>query len=580
MAANWLLEIGAPFDPVPSSDELKAFVAQCERQWSLLANKGERGSYYSVMLERAPSMRAAAGNPSEIARLAAEAKDLSYAAIDQLVKQAAGKGGTVNPAKVPELKKMAEELIAEQAGMSHVVLPEGLVEDRMTTLSLGGSGAAAASGAASGLFLELIAKKPAGSHKYRSIEQDLSLFDVDNFVDYAYGPSSWPGTPGSPAEVQARAEAKLGDYQKGTSERSAAERLRSRARELASTPEEWQRYIEYLRWRDSKAALDRVGKLARLADGQVSADVAETAVKKIAALQGNRERARELLEGYCASQEPALVLQDSASSAAVSPAATVAAEQTAFAPIERDISGVDFVTCPRCGRRVSADSQFCTTCGASMLAHPSRAVPVASAAPVRQRPVQRQVQVQPQRQMQVQPQRQVQVQSQRQVPPQPAPKKRSAAPIVVLVIIVLLLAAAAGAFFALGGVDRFFGGQEASEQGAVQVDSSSMTDCSASTRIVPILRSGGYLERYQVAISELPTSDGAPKSSEEIMRLNVTGNGGGFSMQDFLDNGADLSDGRYQLVITDSDTGIEYRLVVNFRKTDSSAPKTVELNCG
>ena len=83
-----------------------------------------------------------------------------------------------------------------------------------------------------GLYERLVVTRPPGTSKFRSMRQDLALFEADDLYAYACPISAQNPRLASSEALIARAEQRVQDWMRNTSERSAAERLCSRARAL------------------------------------------------------------------------------------------------------------------------------------------------------------------------------------------------------------------------------------------------------------------------------------------------------------------------------------------------------------
>lgn len=587
MATNWLLELGIPFDPPPGQGEISDILDQREREFSLNANKGEQGSYYSVMLERLAFVRAELADKEKLAQYAEQAKRVSYPVIDQLISQTKGLDAeSPDPDKVQEITGFAQDIIGDRAGMTHVVLPDGLVEERIrfTSAGLGGS-VSQKDDEAVRTYQLLVEKKPDGQHKFRSFEKDLSLFSADNLYDYAMGGNaSWDEIRDASIEdLLERIEAKVGDLRKGSSERSAAERLRTRAREICADSREWEKYCTYLAWRDTRESLERLARLARLSDGSLTQESVRMAVDKIAELQGDAQKAELVVRGYCASQDPPLEMPDMQAGKKGKGKSSSGARR--MPRIQADSSGINLVTCPHCGKRTN-NGPYCAECGKS-LSPTGRATNVQSTiasnvagyGSAGQFPDARQMQ-QPvmQQQMGTQvynlgvPSGPAQQQEVYSAPPA-EPRKGSKLPAIIASALVVV-AIAMVAFVFAGGLAS----SQDSVSPGVEVDAGSAVEVASSTRITPQITDGEPITLYTVELKQRPGNADSGDFSELLMEINVSGDGG-FSMQDFMKYGATLSSKRYELILTDSATNNQYKLYVNYQTSTEGVDDEIKLMC-
>ena len=206
----------------------------------------------------------------------------------------------------------------------------------------------------------MVATKPSGAPKYRSLTKDLSVFGAADLYEYSCPKGVANPRKASSESLVGSADIRINDYGKITSERSAAERLRSRAREIFGDESERERYDAYLQWAALKAVFDALAQAPR-ADGKVADQaVADARTELTNLLDGDVAKAQALLEDYDKNYDGkiGLVQRESPVETEVS---SVSDKPIAQPQLEK--------TCPSCGSRVKQNSRFCSYCRYDFVHH-------------------------------------------------------------------------------------------------------------------------------------------------------------------------------------------------------------------
>ena len=201
-----------------------------------------------------------------------------------------------------------------------------------------------------GLYAQMVATKPPGTPKYRSFSKDLELLGAADLFEYACPKGMADPRRASSESLLRTADSRVSDYGKITPERSAAERLRSRAREVFGDESERARYEDYLRWVQLKAVFDRLDD-ALQTTGRVDGRALDEAQSALSELLGDEGKAQALLKDY-----------------------------------DDELGGKLGIAagkyCPWCGGQMAKDARFCRHCGYDLLKH----VPYSPPAPQRANP--------------------------------------------------------------------------------------------------------------------------------------------------------------------------------------------------
>ena len=201
-----------------------------------------------------------------------------------------------------------------------------------------------------GLYGQMVATKPSGAPKFRSLAKDLDVFGAADLYEYSC-PKGVANPRGASSEsLVGAADVRVNDYGKITPERSAAERLRSRAREIFGDESERQRYDAYLRWAALKGVFDALDQASRsgAAVGDAAVADARTALKGIL---GDDATVQALLEDY--DENYGGNLEFAKHEGQPQPAA-----QAARPAVQPQLE----MTCPSCGTKVKHGSRFCSNC--------------------------------------------------------------------------------------------------------------------------------------------------------------------------------------------------------------------------
>ena len=404
--------------------------------------------------------------------------------------------------------------------------------------------------------------KPAGAAKFRSLKRDLDVFGARDLYEFAAPPGIANPRNVSGETLVGSAEERINDFGRATSERSAAERLRSRAREIFGDAQERARYDDYLQWVDVKLAFDELADVVK-GPSAYAADGVSSIRGRLAAIVGSSQLAQDLIDGYDEkSGGTVAAVMNGAASAVAAPRATQPQQQpfrkpTATssqqparnaggytAPLQQDLSGLDIVECPHCGNATRANDAFCVECGGSLSAAarvadaPRRDWPAASRAV--SHPDAQHVYAQPYQQ-------EVQAGSSSRWP--------------VAVIAVSLAAIFVGALL-IGFLVSGKLGKSPSELPENVVF--------AATTIVPVDARGDAIDSYKVAIHETVDAN-----SDKITDRRFTKSG--FSIEGFQDDGLHIDPGLHCLEIkTDKGT---YKVTIDYRSGSADMKQNYQIKC-
>ena len=475
---------------------------------------------------------------------------------------------------------------------------------------------------AAGLYERLVAAKPAGAAKYRSMRDDLKSFGAADLYEYACPLGYDDPRSASNAELIARAEERMGEYGRNTSERSAAERLRSRAREIFEDDSSARmRYDEYLDWCELKHVCDRCSRSAKRTDGVLNADDAQRATEELGALLGSNIQGAALLESFCAANgftmgegqpagakpeqkpEPEPELEPEPEPEKAPATKKAASSSTSSAKRGRSKSSrssrahsdkprinpyaaaAPAIIC-ECGRSNPVNTAYCSACGRPLGGSKStvrrdtdhmQAVAQQQYAQPRQQPVVQQ-QVPAQSAVAVMP---VKTRSEAV---QPAEKGKGP---IIGVIIGLALVIVIGVcvwFFLFSNSSGSASSSSASSSSGptvVSVPSGYVdnVECSLTTAIIPFRPNDEPFDLYR---AQLNPRGNTAAGTNVFPELSVDGTGG-FSLNDFngrTDDGKSytVTNGEYELVMTDTKTGHECRIYVNYSPTNDKAKDRVEVH--
>lgn len=454
-----------------------------------------------------------------------------------------------------------------------------------------------------GLYGRLVTTRPQGASKYRSMRSDLAVFGALNLYEYACPANVLDPQTATSEALVARAEQRVGDYMRNTSERSAAERLCSRAHELFGDEDERRHYDEYLQWCDLKAVFDDLAlRMDPTLQSCTSDDVAQEIVQ-LSGLLGSRSQAEALMESFLANRgveyldtrtaagtaasgtAPAseidtpegrahvreqLSVRNMLPDSALRPATPPPATQPAYARPAEPVptgqqayysaaaqtpvptpqpAGVGVVRRCVCGNINSADLNYCQVCGRPLAA--TGALP--------------------------------QVSEPRYHAPQPE-KKFPVKAIAIIAVIAVVLAGAATYLVlnglpdipAIGGSSKSAEASEDDERNTKRIPSGSVNEveCSSSTVIIPLDDEEEPFSSYRAELTKKTSGVSIDTT------LNITGTGG-FTIGDFNSPDdktiEDVPAGTYEVVMTDNDTGTVCKFTAKYEKNGKGAAKTIKV---
>lgn len=434
------------------------------------------------------------------------------------------------------------------------------------------------------------------------MRSDLKMFGAADLYEYACPANSQNPQLATNEELVERAEQRVDDWMRNTSERSAAERLRSRAREVFGDDAERRRYDEYLQWCDLKAVFDGLDE--RMDPATSSCTDAEVApeIARLRELLGSKHQAEALMESYLANrgielldshvaqvstaqgraevrEELAAVnmLPDSALQPSTPPPPTqpivvgAAAPAVSAAPAgnRQQAAGAQVGVIRRCacGHVNSADQNYCQACGRQLegtttlppIARGAAGVPKATVAPV------------------VPSAAAAPAASRRQFP---------VAAVIVSLVFIAVIAGALAFFFMSGAADQVLGGQrseQASSESAkntkrIQSGSVNAVSCSGKTVITPYDVDEQPLEVYTVQLKR--KQDGVSIDNTLLVR-SAGGNVASFTISQFNDTGGktlvNVPDGTYEVAIASEDGKTTCTFTAEYRESNKDAATAVEV---
>ena len=416
-----------------------------------------------------------------------------------------------------------------------------------------------ASGSAVAQYERMVETKPAGAAKYRSLKRDLDVFGARDLYEFV-APSGIANPRAASSEtLVGSAEERVNDFGRMTTERSAAERLRARARDIFGDAEERERYDEYLRWLEVKSLMAELGDAAEGVPAHVAKSVASVK-RRLADAVGSDQLAQDLIDGYDAKNGGVIsaVLNSGVVDEGVSrgpqpqgqadrkpsgPAASMPSRRGAggyTTPLQQDLSGIDVVECPHCGNSTRTGDAFCAECGRPLGPHApvvdvAQSWPVAPAAKSR---FDQQVAYVPHGQ-------------------EDARDSRWPVAVIAISVLVIFLGALCIGFMLSGKL------------GAI---SPHLPDnvVFAETNIVPVGGGGNAIKSYKVVIRETGDSN-----SEPIARKQFANSG--FSIKGFQDEGLNIETGLHCLEITIDDR--MYTATIDYRSGPADQKQAYEIKC-
>ena len=407
-------------------------------------------------------------------------------------------------------------------------------------------------------YERMVETKPDGAAKYRSLKRDLDVFGASDLYEYAA-----PSGIANPRNVSSETlvgsvEERVNDFGKMTAERSAAERLRARGRDIFGDAEERERYNEYLKWLEIKSLLVELGDAAKGGSAYVAEDVASTK-RKLAGVVGSNQLAQDLIDGYDAKNGG--VISSALNNAAAgeeafrnpqpqgqAPRNPSASSDSSLpqrnadrytTPIQQDLSGIDVIECPHCGSSMRARDMFCGVCGKPLGAN----APIADesqrwpAAPGRQLGTSQGTYAQPVRER--------------------GRDSRWPFAIIAISVIVIFLGALCIGFMLSG---KLGGVPSALPENVVF----------AETNIVPVGGNGNAIKSYKVVIRETGDPNSDPIARKQFANV-------GFSIKGFQDEGLNIGTGLHCLEITIDDR--TYMASIDYRSGPADQRRAYEIKC-
>ncbi len=416
---------------------------------------------------------------------------------------------------------------------------------------------------------------------------DLGMFDAADLYEYACPEGSQNPQLASGEQLIERAEQRVRDWMRNTSERSAAERLCSRAREVFGDEAERRRYDEYLQWRDLKTVFDDLGNRLDPAISSCTDEDVAPEIMRLRELLGSRSQAEALMESYLASRGIAFVdshdLQVSTANGRAQVREELAASNllpdSAFepstpapptAPIVIQDTGDQAGVVRRCvcGNLNEAGQNFCQACGRPLSAdgQPVGGAPQPSGAATRW----------------VAP-----AQATRPVET-PAAGRRTFPVAAVIVAVVIIVAIGGGlAFFFMSGMSESVlgGGSSASASSElskntkrIQSGSVKEVECSGKTVITPYDVDEEPVDSYSVDLNR--KQDGVSIDNTLLVR-KAGGGAASFTISQFNDpNGKTLEnvpDGTYEVVMKSEDGKTVCTFIADYKESNKDAAAAVEV---
>ena len=332
---NWLLAIGASFDPAPDMKERMALLDEASTNWSKKSLKGgKEEQYYRDLIESFPDAKSALGNEGVVLGLSEEAKKLVYGAIDE-ASQFAWEGGELR-CELRELRDVVNKLVRARSRILDYELDESALSKRVKQLgySMEQSGDEGDSDE-KGTYERYNSIKIPRERNYKNAASALSLFGADSLYDYAGGEGVSDPRQLSNKDLIENSKKIAAPLRKNTSRRRSADDLVKACETAFSSDETRADYDAYLRKTALSNALADLGAKAKLRGGVASIKMQQSAVEEVADLIDEKKDARAVVVGYC---------------------------KVKGIELERDPEFDTKVSC-RCGHLNDRDATICSRCG-------------------------------------------------------------------------------------------------------------------------------------------------------------------------------------------------------------------------
>ena len=280
---NWLLAIGASFDPAPDMKERMALLDEASTNWSKKSLKGgKEEQYYRDLIESFPDAKSALGNEGVVLGLSEEAKKLVYGAIDEAA-QFAWEGGELR-CELRELRDVVNKLVRARSRILDYELDESALSKRVKQLgySMEQSGDEGDSDE-KGTYERYNSIKIPRERNYKNAASALSLFGADSLYDYAGGEGVSDPRQLSNKDLIENSKKIAAPLRKNTSRRRSADDLVKACETAFSSDETRADYDAYLRKTALSNALADLGAKAKLRGGVASIKMQQSAVEDVVA---------------------------------------------------------------------------------------------------------------------------------------------------------------------------------------------------------------------------------------------------------------------------------------------------------
>ncbi len=306
--SNWLLAIGAPFDPVPDSRTcLELLESKFSGEWGSKSARGDNANYYKQLSEHYAEIKEALADSAHVAEFAREAATVVYGELDGALKTASDEDGTIASGR-EQIAKFVNKQVRKKTGVIDYSLDEALVERRAQHLGLSWDKPAAETDQKAVDAYEKYCKTRLPEERsYNSADKDLPLFDAATLYDFAQPEGVGDPRRASNADLVAAAQALKARQRRNTAEDAAASSLEALCRKAFASDESRKGYDAYLRRKALKEALQEFADIAGLSNKTLSVASQREAIERLALLVDTKADARPLLVGYC--QEKGIALE-------------------------------------------------------------------------------------------------------------------------------------------------------------------------------------------------------------------------------------------------------------------------------
>jgi len=286
VAENWYIILELEFDPNPVHDEevIKNRIDEKWKFWNKNANDFSKGPEYRKYREMVNDIRNAMSNPDERKRLIKEACDITYGAIDKLIKMIGLKGEITSDElqNVANRQKISIDIVKNRA----LALGINIGDDNTSYYQQ--------------IYDMYYKTKPQKSFVFDRIKRDLNVFGVESLYEFLYSGTKMKYAYNLPSEIlRLRAsERKKNEFFRINSKSVSGSKLCVQC-ELAFKDEnskaEYDSYLEYI---SRKSILDEVKIISEIS-GKLSNEQSEQFVRQLTEIFKDRKHANEVFLAFC-----------------------------------------------------------------------------------------------------------------------------------------------------------------------------------------------------------------------------------------------------------------------------------------